>query len=179
MALSIDWNTFVITVPRADMTIVQASPEIRELDVNAFRLELKDIEDDQGMPYPDTHRHNPPVSLGGVALARVVEIINGYSVTFEDGQYAVNLTGANNNISDVTNVNQVSIRASNSAGLIQAGSGLTPEEQARLLLILELLEADEIFTPSQATKYRKGTTDVLLQKTVSGGSLSGTITIDE
>jgi len=51
-------------------------------------------------------------------LARVVEIINDYTITFEDGQYAVNLVGANSNVADRVNVNQVSVRASNSAGLI-------------------------------------------------------------
>jgi hypothetical protein len=41
-------------------------------------------------------------------------------VTFEDGQYAVNLVGANSNIPDKTNVNQVSVRAFNTAGLVVA-----------------------------------------------------------
>ena len=125
MAVSIDWGTRVIFVPRADMLLRQTVPsEIRELDVNTFRLELKDLEDDvEGTPYPDTHRHNTAVSLGGVSLARVVEIINDYTITFEDGQYAVNLVGANSNIADATNVNQVSVRSSNSAGLIEVATG--------------------------------------------------------
>ena len=71
----------------------------------------------EGMPFLDTQSHNPPVTVGGVTLARVVEIINGYTVTFEDGAYAVNLVGANSNIGDVVNLNQVSIRSNNSAGL--------------------------------------------------------------
>ena len=57
------------------------------------------------------------MSVGGVILARVIQIINGYTVTFEDGQYAVNLVGANSNVGDVVNVNQVSVRSANSAGL--------------------------------------------------------------
>ena len=121
MAVSIDWATRVITVPRADMTLLQASPEIRGLDVDAFRLELKALEDNEdGITFPDTHEHNTEKLLGGVYYARIVEIINGYTVTFEDGQYAVKLSGANNNIEDVMNVNQVSLRSSNSAGLIRA-----------------------------------------------------------
>lgn len=120
MAITIDWSTLTILVPKADMTVVQMSPtEIRELDVNVFRLALKDLEDtEEGMVFPITHNHNPPVSLGGVTLARVVEILDPYTISFEDDQYAVNLLGANNNIADKTNVNQVSIRSSNSAGLI-------------------------------------------------------------
>lgn len=121
MAISINWATKVITVPKADMTLIQSSPfEIYELNVNTFRLTLKDLEDDEaGMSFLHTHNHNPPVSVGGVTLGRVVELINGYTVTFENGSYAVNLVGANNNISDNTNLNQVSVRSANSAGLVE------------------------------------------------------------
>lgn len=116
--LYVDWITKIIHVPRTYMLLVQIGPpEIRELDIDAFRLELKSIEADEGMPFVDTHQHNPPVTVGGVTLARVVEIINGYRIEFEDGQYAVNLVGANSNIADVTVVNQVSVRSANSAGL--------------------------------------------------------------
>jgi len=118
MAISIDWSTKVITVNKADMAVVSVSPEIYELNLDTFRLTLKDLEDDEeGMPFLTTHSHVAPITVGGVTLARVVELINGYTVTFEDGQYAVNLVGANSNIADNTNVNQVSVRASNSAGL--------------------------------------------------------------
>jgi len=122
MAISISWPTGVITVPKANMTLVQSTPiEIRELNINTFRLALKDLEDDaEGQVWATTHNHNTAVSVGGVTLARVVEIINGYTVTFENGSYAVNLVGANSNIADVVNLNTVSIRAANSAGLIQA-----------------------------------------------------------
>lgn len=119
MAVSIEWGTKIISVPRTDMLLVQSVPsEIRELDIDAFRRELKGLESsEEGMPFPDTHRHNTIVTLSGVTYARVIEIINGYTITFEDGQYAVNLVGANSNIADVTNVNQVSVRSANSAGL--------------------------------------------------------------
>lgn len=119
MAISVDWPTKVINVPKADMLLIQSSPtEIRELDINQFRLDLRALEAGvEGLPFIETHNHNKPVTVGGVTLARVVEIINGYTVTFEDGQYAVNLVGANSNVADVTNVNQVSVRSANSAGL--------------------------------------------------------------
>ena len=122
MAISINWPSGVISVPKADMTLVQSTPiEIRELNINTFRLRLKDLEDDaEGQVWATTHNHNTTVSVGGVTLARVVEIINGYTVTFENGSYAVNLVGANSNIGDIVNLNTVSIRAANSAGLIQA-----------------------------------------------------------
>lgn len=119
MAISINWATKVINVPQADLT--DLGGDVYELDLNDFRLELKSLEaSEAGMAFLDTHSHNPPVTIGGVTIGRVIEIINGYTITFEDGQYAVNLVGANSNVSDVANVNQVSIRSANSAGLISA-----------------------------------------------------------
>jgi len=117
MAISIDWGTRVITIPQADLTPLGGT--LYELNVNTFRLALKDLEDDPaGMSFPDTHKHNTEIVIGGITYARSVEIINGYTVTFEDGQYRVNLVGANNNIADVLNLNQVSVVPSNSGGLI-------------------------------------------------------------
>src|SRR3989344_5793122 len=126
MAVTINWATKVINVPQAYLGDPVGG--VYQLNVNTFRLDLKDIEDDvEGMPFTNTHIHNTQVTLGGVTFSRVFEIIAPYTVTFQDGQYAVNLVGANNNISDRTNVNQVSIRASNSAGMVTvtSGSGLT------------------------------------------------------
>ena len=136
MATTINWETKVISVLRDDMPLIQSTTtEIRGLDVDDFRMELKDIEDNvEGVPFPDTHTHNTEVTLGGLTLARVVEILDPYTITFEDGQYAVNLSGANNNIADKTNVNQVSVRSNNSAGLIS--SGLTLEQHEQLMKTL-------------------------------------------
>lgn len=119
-AVSIDWGAFEIFIARSGLTLVQTVPlEIREMDINWFRLQLKDLEDSiEGMPFPDTHRHNTEVTLAGLTFARVVEILDPYTITFEDGQYAVNLVGANSNIGDKVNVNYVSVRSNNSAGLI-------------------------------------------------------------
>lgn len=116
--ITVDWTTKIISVPQSYLTLVSGS--LYELDVNQFRLDLKDLEDDasQGMIYLDTHRHNTEVTLAGVTFARTFEIINGYTVEFEDGSYRVSLVGANNNIADVLVVNSVSVQVNNSAGLI-------------------------------------------------------------
>ena len=137
MAITINWITKVINVSKADLELIQSTPtEIRAMDLNWFRLELKNLEDDvEGMTFVDTHKHNPPIIVGGVTLARVVEIINDYTVTFENGQYAVNLYGANSNVGDVINVNQVSIRSANSAGLqtVVSGSGVTQQDKTDII----------------------------------------------
>lgn len=119
MTITVDWPNREVNIEKSDLTLVQSSPtEVYELNLDSFRLTLKSLEYSvQGMNFLDIHKSNAPVSVGGVSLARVLEIINGYTITFEDGQYAVNLVGANSNVGDRVNVNQVSIRTANSAGL--------------------------------------------------------------
>jgi hypothetical protein len=83
MAISIDYLTKVITVPQSFLTHTTGS--LYELDVEAFRLALKDLEDEpEGIAFPDTHRRNAPVTVAGVTYAQTFEIINGYTVTFQD-----------------------------------------------------------------------------------------------
>lgn len=115
--ISIDWGTKVIFIPKFFLTLLSGTSY--SLDTNAFRIALKELEDsEEGMVFPQTHNHNTSVNLGGIEYSRIIEIINGYTITFEDGVYSVSLIGSNNNILDVANLNQVSVRANNSAGLI-------------------------------------------------------------
>jgi hypothetical protein len=132
MAISIDWISRVISVPQADLTMLSATEY--ELDTDAFHITLRDLEaSEPGAPWPTTHTHNTEAVLGGITFARLIEIIGGYTVTFENGSYAVTLVGSNNNILDVANLNSVSIRPTNSAGLIVTDtSGLTAAEAAQL-----------------------------------------------
>jgi len=126
MAISITWSTLVIYVPKAYLN--PESGTIYSLDSDVFRLDLKDLEDDEeGIAHPDTHRHNPEVTIAGVTYAKTIEIINGYSVEFEDGQYTVIIEGSNNNFHDVLAgilvQNQVQVIPTNSAGLIVVDTG--------------------------------------------------------
>lgn len=173
MATTVNWLTGEIFILRADMPVIQASPEIRELDTDAFFDDLKNLEASlYGMPWPDTQRHSLSYIISGISYAQGIEIIPPYFVTFEDGQYRVNLVGSNNNIADVATANQVGILSNNSAGLIETGtSGLTPDESADLLLSRELMEADQFFDKSTGLLhyYRRGTTvDLVPPKSVTG-----------
>jgi hypothetical protein len=136
---SVNWISGEITISRTGMTLLQASPEIRGLDVNALRLELRDLEDDlDGRPWPKTHIHSTQETLSGVVYARKFTIIAPYFITFEDGIYSVIAdNSANHNILDVRTYNSVSLSVSNSAGLqaVTSGSGLTPEQHDRLVKI--------------------------------------------
>ena len=125
MALSIDWgDTNTIYVPQADLTLVSGT--LYDLDTDAFRLELKSLEDDeQGMVWPDTHIHNPEVTISGTTYARQVIILAPYTVKFEDtgSAYTVRTIGSNNNILDLgagilTPTPLVTYFSTNAAGLV-------------------------------------------------------------
>lgn len=161
MAITVDPTTFVISVPRADLTVVQTSPTyIYNLPLNDFRMWLKDWEDGGdttgGITFLKTHDHNTEVTLGGLTFARVIEILAPYTITFEDGQYAVNLIDANSNVSDRTNVNQVSVRAANSAGLVTSTASVTTADvEAISAAVWDKLTADHEAAGSFGQKVGK------------------------
>lgn len=136
MAVSIDPQTFVITIPKSDLTLVNGT--IYELDTNSFRLELKAWEANRegGITFLKTHIHNTEVTVAGTTYARLISIIPPYSIEFEDGQYTVILKNSNNNIFDVESgilvQNQVQVIPTNAAGLIvgTGGASITPAEIA-------------------------------------------------
>jgi hypothetical protein len=174
VAVSINWGTKVITVPQADLTNLGGG--VYELDVDVLRLALKDLEDsEEGMAFPTTHNHNTEVTLSGVTYARVVEIINGYTVTFENGSYTVKCVGANHNLADVKTVNSVSLIIGNSAGLIvvSSGSGLSAGEQTMLTEIYQRLGL-AVGIPLEQTSTEISTSAWTLDVSES----SGTVTVE-
>lgn len=133
MAVEVNWPNQIISVYQADLLHVTGT--LYELDTDWLRLELKALEDDEGMIWPDTHRHNTEVTVAGVTYARVIEIINGYTIEFlPDDQWSVRLVGSNNNFFDIESgiltQNQVQVIPTNSAGLqtVTSGSGVLPAD---------------------------------------------------
>jgi len=122
MAISVDPMTYVVTIPQSDLTLVTGT--LYELDVDDLRLWCHDWMDDQngGISHPKMFTHYSEYTVAGITYARAIIFLLPYSFTFEDGQYSVRLTGANNNLFDVENgilnQNQVQVIPSNSAGLI-------------------------------------------------------------
>lgn len=173
MAITLQASTYRIYVPKADLTVIEA-PTFYQLDVDWFRLQLRNLEDDEeGMALPKTHIHNTEVSFGGLAFARQVIIIPPWLVEFEDGQYQVSCSGANHNIADRRIFNQVSINPNNSAGLVDAG--LTTE-QATMLSELHLftgLLSGSPLTVSQTQRQAGGITQTINE---SGGTVTVTRT---
>lgn len=161
MPVNIDWADKIINVPKDAMTLIQSVPkEIYELDVDVFRLTLNDLQDDEeGMPFDTTHQHNTAVTIGGVVLARVVEIINDYTVTFEDGQYRVVCVNANHNLAEVSNVNQVSVSTTNSAGLVEGVAQQDVETVRKLSENKAVIAPDDlsvtIYEDDKVTPFRE------------------------
>jgi len=115
----IDWANKIVHIFKTDMVQVEQPPnEGWKLDMVWFKKAIGDRMDDvDGQVYPDIINHYPAVQLGGTNLAPVVEIINGYKVHFENGQYYVLLNGSNTNLMEHVILNDVSIRSNNAAGM--------------------------------------------------------------
>ena len=130
MAITVDWATSVVNVPISYLTLIGGS--VYDLDVEQFRKDLRNLEDDvDGRAWSRTHDYDPVTLLSGVNYAGKVNMLTPYTVEFEDGQYAVSCSGANHNITDVKVVNQVSLVINNSAGLqiVVSGSGVTEQDK--------------------------------------------------
>jgi hypothetical protein len=133
--ITINHLTKVILVPVNDSCMTAITPGIGgvyAMDVNVFRKNLKDLEDDpEGMTLLDTHTHNTEIVLSGVTYSRFFEIINGYTVEFDESvfdHYIVVCSGANHNIADVKVLNTISLIIGNSAGLVTVSATLTQQQ---------------------------------------------------
>ena len=135
MAITVDYATKIINVPKTFLSLVSGT--LYELDTEAFRQALMDIQDSEEGMWADTmFVHNTEVTVAGTTFARTIEIINGYSVVFEAGVYSVRLAGSNNNIFDVESgilvQNTVQVIDQNSAGLIVTSAGGTVPSQQEI-----------------------------------------------
>ena len=113
-----DWVARTFTIPKTDLTLVSASPEVYDLDMDLFHKEVRRLEweFDEGLWAPQILQHIEGSTFSGVTTSDTLIVYNGYVPIFEAGNYAVNLVGANNNVADIAAVNGVSIRPQNSTG---------------------------------------------------------------
>jgi hypothetical protein len=126
MAISVNWQTRVIDIPQADLVLLSGSRYDFPL-VSYFKTQARLAEaSEEGIVFDQIVNYVPPFDLGDTILAPAVQIINGYTCTFEDGMWAAVFSEANTNIQNETNVNQVSIRPNNSTGL---ALGVKQQEQ--------------------------------------------------
>ena len=113
----VNWESGEIYIPQSDLTYLSAGKY--KLGLIGFKNKCRNLSANplEGLSYPPIIEYKESTDTGDVIIASVVLLINGYTVTFEDGQYAVLFDGANTNVHNNTNVNQVSVRPNNSTGL--------------------------------------------------------------
>ena len=128
MTVSIDPQTRVITIEQADLALVSGT--LYEHDTEAFRQSVNDLMDNEtNIVLPDWATRNAPVTVAGTTFAQTIEVINSFSIEYDDapGAYSVRLAGSNNNLFDVENgiltQNLVQVIAQNSAGLVRVDTG--------------------------------------------------------
>ena len=124
MPVTIDPATKVVTVTKD--FLVPLGGTLYSLNTETFRATMNALLDDEEYIWmPDWATRNAPVTVAGVTLAQTIEMINGYSLTFDDSSgtdaYSVRLDGSNNNLFDIQNgilnQNLVQVIPTNSAGL--------------------------------------------------------------
>lgn len=125
MAIVPNWITKTFSIPQADLTFVSGT--LYELNTESgFRQLINTLmASEEGIVFDTPINHNTEVAIAGITYARLIEMINGYSIVFTpDSQWSVRLVGSNNDMFDIENgklnQNQVQVIPSNSAGLIAA-----------------------------------------------------------
>lgn len=125
MAISVDWPTGIITVPKADTVFASTDPisgrEVRTFDTEQFHKDLRSLEESEdGRPgFPRTHDYDSETIIDGVNYAAKITMnLTYYSILFEEGTYRVVLINTNNNIAAGAVINSVSVQPTNSAGLV-------------------------------------------------------------
>lgn len=162
MAISINYLTNEILVPKADTVFIDFDPisgrERRELSILNFKNALSDLQDNQDDVWAITaFVSTAPQDLGSFTLGRSLLILAPYFVTFEAGDYSVNLIDGNSNVVTRTTLNGVVPISNNSAGLVQvtSGSGLSITQTDQLRRIWQALMLDPVnpvlTTPTQIT----------------------------
>ena len=123
MAANINWSAGLVNVPQSDLTVVIGT--LFSHDTSGFFDDIKTQEaSEEGIVWPDIIDHNGSYTVAGVTYAQKIELVNGYTVAYENtgSFYTVNLVNSNNNIFDqqagvyVPHANAMVI-PSNSAGL--------------------------------------------------------------
>lgn len=116
MALSCHWPTKIITIPKTDLNFVSMGRY--NLTVEKWFQLLRELQGTvEGMAETVTgalYSNTPPTS----STPRIVEVINGWKVQFENDQYSMEFIDGNTNIRDVEIKNLVSVGTNNTTGFI-------------------------------------------------------------
>jgi len=174
--LSCHWPTKVITVPVSDLTLVSTGRY--SLDVTDWWQllhELTDTVDGVSQTLSPLFNNTPPTA----GTPRIVEIVNGFTVTFSGGPYVVDIINGNTNLGDpsVKLTDGVSVNTNNVSGYSFIESGTLGAEQDQIIRqILQLMRADENALENVYRKLDETTGEVLLEKNVNRNNGDVTLT---
>lgn len=113
MALLLEWSTKIITVPKTELTLVSGTHYTITVDY-WWQLLREANYDAEGMVFDTMYNSIAPTS----STPRIVEVVNGYTVQFENGLYSVEFINGNTNFRDVEIKNTVSVGTNNTTGFI-------------------------------------------------------------
>jgi len=131
MAITVNWPTKAVLIPQTDCTWVSGT--FYTFDTDYFYDQIRALEASlEGLPFQRVMDHNPTYTVAGTEYARKVEVINNYTVEFEEtsAPWSVQLEGSNNNLWDIGGgvlvQNWVQVIPTNAAGLIVGSGGSAP-----------------------------------------------------
>lgn len=119
-----------------------------------------------------------PIGSTGLFTGSTVLMVNGWRIQPADHDHQLFLIGNLYSSEGVVSVSapnantNVFVSAAVAAQGVSSGSGLSPEQDTRLTRALDILEADEEYTATQATKRHKDTKAVLVQKDATSGPMT-------
>lgn len=148
MSYTVNWNTKVISVPLADLTLVSGSNYT--LSADDFWIEVRRLEADptQGLYAIQALEHVDTQLLSGITYASIEKLVNGYTWFINTTNINCSLIGPNSNLLDTfIPGNGVSVLANNSAGKQEVGSAVLPSDYVAIIdeLMTRVMENGETF----------------------------------
>lgn len=116
MVLTANWVTKIITVPKSELALISGTRYSITVDywfqlLRELNASIQGVIETVSIPL---YENTSPTTT----TPRITDVINGYTVVFEDGLYSVEFTDGNTNIREVEIKNQVSVGTNNTSALI-------------------------------------------------------------
>ncbi len=142
----------------------------------------------ENLKYPPAFRHVGGDDLGSsINIPNYYFLLNGWRVRPMEANHALTITGnlfvEGGGVPVVATLGAFNVSVQYTvpvqAQTVTVGSGLSPTQAAQLEQILALLEPDEKYESGRLKKFKKGTTEVVYDKLVTGGGFVGVVEVKE
>lgn len=113
MPLSVDWPNKFITIPKSELTLIDGTRY--KITVDYWWQLLREMNaSEEGIVFDTMYNSTAATS----STPQIVDLINGYTASFEDGAYSVEFVNGNTNWREVEVKNQVGVGTNNTTGFI-------------------------------------------------------------